>query len=80
MQNTLKKPSVLSSTHHTIFREFDDKNLAKDSYFIREAFIPPPASKNYSSEEKKRNFQFSFFEGNRKKSKSKNNLFLYFVL
>ena len=74
MQNKLKKTSAFSSIHHTIFREFDDKNLAGNSYFVRDA---QPPSKNYSSEDKKRNFRFSFFDENKKKSKSKQNLFSF---
>ena len=79
MQNILKKPSVFSSTHHTIFPEFDDKNLSKDSYFVRDAIIPQPVAKNYSSENKKRNFRFSYLEENKKSSKNKKNLFSFCV-
>ena len=74
MQNKLKKTSAFSSIHHTIFREFDDKNLARNSYYVRDA---QPPSKNYSREDRKRNFQFSFFEENKKSSKIKKNLFSF---
>lgn len=57
-------------------KEFDDKNLLSEPYFVRDSFYPQPNKKPGTITQ--RSFRLCIFDGSKKKTKSPNNtLFSY---